>query len=134
MFFLVSLKVANKTTIVVPWKWIRQVDIIKLLNYGVLYKKKTEVLVYFSKNMQEEPDFNCATLNTFDSHHTACYCASIIRGFGKYYILSVSFSILKSHSSFHNQIFIFSRIRQPHSGYATFESLVSRTLHAAIWR
>lgn len=84
MYFLVSLKTETKTTIIVPLKWIYSLDIIKLLNYGVLVQKKIDVLVYFGTNLKDEPDFNCKVLEIFDLNRSACYRATIIRGFGKY--------------------------------------------------
>lgn len=62
-------------------------DIIKLLNYGV-WQKKEEVLLYFGKDLKEEPDFNCAVAEVFDMRRPACYRGSIIRGFGESFIIS----------------------------------------------
>lgn len=95
MYFLVTLKTAIKTTIIVPWKWVQSIDIVKLLNYGIRIQKNTEVLVYFSKNMQEEPDFHSNILNNFKSHKSACYLATIVRGFGECLIFrNLHFSVV----------------------------------------
>lgn len=84
MFFIVALNTTNKDKIIVPFKWIYKLDLVKLLNYGKTAFKKMKVIVYFSKFFDDEPDFNCCRSDVFIARRAACYEATIVRSFGKF--------------------------------------------------
>lgn len=85
MYLLVSLKTEKKEKKIIPIKWIKGLDFIKLLNYGVdLFKNKT-FIVFYTQHMDEEPDFNSNISEKFNEKRRACYHATIVRGFGMYF-------------------------------------------------
>lgn len=85
MYFLVKLHTSNNDKIIVPLKWIRKINLVRLLNYGMPIHRKKHVIVYFvnSKHFDTEPDFHVNVQQNFDYNRSACYNATILRGFGR---------------------------------------------------
>lgn len=90
MYFIVKLHTSDKEKIIVPLKWIRNLNLVCLLNYGMPIHRKKSVVVYFmnSKPFDAEPDFQVNVQQNFDYNRAACYDATIIKGFGKIYCKS----------------------------------------------
>lgn len=83
MFFLVILK-NSKEKVIVPVKWIQNLDTTKLFNYGIVYMKKKVYKIYFSNKMlHDEPDFQTTILDRIDLSQPACYETKIVQCFGK---------------------------------------------------
>lgn len=66
MYFLVLLKESNQKAIV-PQKWILNLDIETLLNYGVKFIKKKVFKVFISIVFGAEPDFHLDVMNVLDT-------------------------------------------------------------------
>lgn len=82
MIVEVFIKCANKY-IVIPEKWIYDVNLESLETYGV--NSNRNMLIFWSKNFQEEPNFAMEKSSDFPSaNDRACYLARMIRYFGKY--------------------------------------------------
>lgn len=81
MYFLVSIKGTGQKAIV-PQKWISNLDIEVLLNYGVRFVAKNKLKAFISNAFGSEPDFHLNTLNFLDLSRPACYNVYIIRSFG----------------------------------------------------
>lgn len=82
MYFLVSLK-ESVQKVVVPQKWIKNLDLESILNYGIKCVKKKMYKVYHSNNFDDEPDFHLNVSNLFNKNRPACYEALLINVFGK---------------------------------------------------
>lgn len=88
MFFLISLKPSGQKRIV-PMKWVKDLDLPKLLNYGVITYKKKVHLVYISKDINDEPDFTLNILDSIENLQPALYKASILKCYGKFFIYKI---------------------------------------------
>lgn len=86
MFFIVNLKTSNQDTIIVPMKWILGLQIVKLLNYGRPIHRKAGVLVYYSRDFHEEPNFEKIASKDFHPYASACYHAVIVKAFRKIFV------------------------------------------------
>lgn len=84
MFFVVTVKQSREKAIV-PKKWIQNLNMTNLLNYGIAYLKKREYKFYFPCNtaIDEEPDFQAPILERIDVSRSACYKARILKCSGK---------------------------------------------------
>lgn len=82
MFFLISLKVSGQKKIV-PIKWVNNINLSDLLNYGVTFYKKKEHLVYISGNINDEPDFTLEVRDSIENHQPALCKAFVLKCFGK---------------------------------------------------
>lgn len=82
MFFLVLLK-NQGTKLLVPSKWIKDLKVKELLNYGVIYQRKIEYIVFYSPIITDEPDFALNTQQVFNENRSGCYNATILKPFGK---------------------------------------------------
>lgn len=137
MFFIVNLKTSNKETIIVPMKWVQGLQIVKLLNYGRPIYRKSGVLVYYSKDFDEEPNFKKIASKDFQPHEPACYHAGIVKAFRKIlfiiyiYLFLYRIIILISRNMQH---FAFTLNRFNAHGIKSPLSVVSYQPHAAIWR
>lgn len=77
MYFLVLLKETNQKAIV-PQKWISNLNLDTLLNYGVRKVFK----VFISNVFGAEPDFHLDVMCILDTQRPACYNAYIVKAFG----------------------------------------------------
>lgn len=96
MFFLVKV-VASGQKKIVPIKWVKNVDLAKLLNFGVTYYKKLKKnikLVYISHDINEEPDFTLDISASINNRQPALYKASIIHCFCKFFQIQCALSII----------------------------------------
>lgn len=84
MFFLISLKSSGQKKIV-PLKWVNNLNLADLLNYGVTAYKKKEHLVYISSDVNDEPDFTLEIFDAIENEQPALYRAFVIKCFGKYF-------------------------------------------------
>lgn len=82
MFFLISLKRSGQKKIV-PIKWVKNVNLPNLLNYGVTFYKKKEHLVFISDNINDEPDFTLAVCDSIGNNQPALCKAFVLKCFGK---------------------------------------------------
>lgn len=99
MYFLVSLNVLSKNKVVVPLKWIKNLKLSKLLNYGTKYHRQEEYQIFFSKNTGIEPDFNLQKSFQFDESRDCCYGGRILKTFG-----NKRFFKLKKFQNFHEKL------------------------------
>lgn len=88
MYFLLSLKDSCIKKIV-PSKWIKDLEVTKFLNYGLFYQRHKIYTTFYSKNVQEEPDFQLEVRSYFCDNKSGCYEAFIIKSFGKCLIASI---------------------------------------------
>lgn len=81
MYIIVKI-IGAKVDKLIPLKWIKGLDYSMVFNYGTAWWKKQKVLIFYSKNFDEEPTFG-APLEAFDENRmTACYTAKIVDFFG----------------------------------------------------
>lgn len=87
MYILVKLKEAAQSRIV-PVKWIQGFTgdrLAKLLTNGSRFYRNVFYKVFYSPNINDEPDFNLNLQQRIvDDTRPACYEAAVKRGFGKY--------------------------------------------------
>lgn len=81
MYFLIQLK-ETKEKAIVPQKWILNLDLETLLNYGVKFLVKKIFKVFISNVFGAEPDFNLDVMRILDTRRPACYNAYIVKTFG----------------------------------------------------
>lgn len=96
MFFLVKLAKSGQK-VVVPMKWVQNLDLAKLLNVGVTYfkkKKKNIKVVYISDDIYDEPDFTLNILDSMENQKPALYKAFIVKCFRKYFLFEYKPKIL----------------------------------------
>lgn len=82
MFFLISLKTSGQKKIV-PIKWVNNINLPILLNYGVTFYKKKEHLVYISNDINDEPDFTLEVLDSIENNQPALYKSFVLKCFGE---------------------------------------------------
>lgn len=82
MFFVVKLK-KSKNKILIPSKWIKDLKVVELLNYGIQYQKKKVCTIFYSNNFDAEPDFKMPIIDVFDAKSSGCYEGSILKYFSK---------------------------------------------------
>lgn len=85
MFFLIKLKETKQKTII-PLKWIKNFDVTMFFNYGMPYHKKKKYIIFFSNDLNDDPDFNAPLKNTLDGFVKGCYEASLIKHFSKFVV------------------------------------------------
>lgn len=68
---------------IVPMKWVKNINLPNLLNYGVTLYKKKQHLVYVSPDINDEPDFALEIFN-FIENKPALYEAFIVKCFGEF--------------------------------------------------
>lgn len=66
-------------------KWVKDLDLPKLLNDGVVTYKKKLHLVYISHDINEEPDFTLNISDSIENGQPTLYKASILKCFGKFF-------------------------------------------------
>lgn len=81
MFAVVTLNQSNEK-FVIPVKWIYSFDIVQALNYG-LSKTKSHI-IFYSPNLQAEPNFRLPLRDLFELGGDGCYKAHIWYLLGKY--------------------------------------------------
>lgn len=81
MFAVVTLK-PSKKKLIIPAKWIYSFDIVQALNYG-LSKTKSHI-IFYSQNLQIEPNFRLPVRDLFAENIDGCYQANIWYLMGKY--------------------------------------------------
>lgn len=87
MYFLVSIKQSHEK-VILPIKWIKNLNLTKLLNKGLVFIKKHNFKVFISLNcVNEEPDFQLAILEKIDFLRPACYISKVLKCFGACYSL-----------------------------------------------
>lgn len=82
MYFAIKLVFSDEKKIV-PLKWIQNLDMAQLWNYGIDNMKKNRFKVFISENTSAEPDFQFDVKNNYDKRRPACYIATIVSCFGK---------------------------------------------------
>lgn len=82
MFFLTFFR-ENKAKKLIPSKWVKNLNIAELLNYGVTYHKKKLYTVFYSPLISDEPDFTLKEKPAMDEKRGASYKAYILKAFGK---------------------------------------------------
>lgn len=101
MYFLIKIQDSNEK-VVVPLKWIKNLDMTTLFNYGVKYVKKKIFTVFIYADQTVEPDFSLNTFAHLKIEWPACYKAKILKCCGKYlgctHFLHWSMHFLKSIS------------------------------------
>lgn len=97
MFMLILLK-NQKVKLLVPLKWVKDLKIKELLNYGVTYQKKIKYTVFYSPTISDEPDFSLGLQPVFNKNRIGCYQATILKPFGKslYNYLLLQFFLIYS--------------------------------------
>lgn len=88
MYFIVKLKSSGQKQII-PMKWVQNLQIFRLLKYGVTYEKRHTYKIFVSNEMADEPDFALEVLAQIDKKRNACYQAHICHVFGKMTIESI---------------------------------------------
>lgn len=81
MYFLVKLKGTGQKAII-PQKWILNLDVETLLNYGVKFLARKLFKAFISNIFGDEPDFHLDMKIFLDWKRPACYQVYIIRSFG----------------------------------------------------
>lgn len=92
MYFLVEIQ-GSKEKVRIPSKWIENLNLPKLFNYGVKYHRKIIYKVFVCAEKSMEPDFKLDIQTELNLQRSACYLAKIIKGFGSYFFLSIFFSL-----------------------------------------
>lgn len=92
MYFLVEIQ-GLQERIRIPLKWIENLKLSKLFNYGVKYHRKTIYKVFICADKSMEPDFQLDIRTELNLQRPACYLAKIIKGFGLYFFLAIFFSL-----------------------------------------
>lgn len=69
--------ITSKEKFLVPIKWIKGLNMVDLLNDGIIYQKRKIFKIYFSKR-DEEPNFNAPILEALDRTREACYIAKMV--------------------------------------------------------
>lgn len=82
MFFLILLKESAQKRIV-PIKWVNNINLPTLLNYGVTFYKKKEHLVFISSDINDEPDFTLEVVHSIQNNQPALYKAFVLKCFGE---------------------------------------------------
>lgn len=78
MYFLVEIR-NSKERIKVPLKWIQNLDLSMIFNYGVRYQKNIIYTIFACADKSAEPDFRLTKLNRLDLQRPACYQAKILK-------------------------------------------------------
>lgn len=90
--FCVVLLIPFKKLVVIPLKWVHDLQTVIDLNYGLRpYKKR---LIFYSMQDDELPVFG-APSNVFRENESACYQAYILRYYSKFIIILLF--ILRKH-------------------------------------
>lgn len=85
MYFRVEIQ-GSLEKVIIPLKWIKNMETIFLFNYGVSYMKKRIFTVFIHADQSREPDFNLDVLTQLNLQRAACYEAKILKCCGKYFI------------------------------------------------
>lgn len=80
LFAAVILK-HSREKLVVPIKWVGNLDVLQIFNIGISHTK--DHLVYFSKKLSEEPDFTAEKRQYFDEDGSFCYDGKVLHIWGK---------------------------------------------------
>lgn len=67
---------------IIPSKWIKDLPMLNLLNYGIRYQKNKVRKIFYSRSLFSEPDFGLQTSNEFNPARDGCYDAHILKYFG----------------------------------------------------
>lgn len=83
---MVVAKICNiPKIVVVPLKYIYQLDLVKSLNNRINRNQKH--LLFWSNNLTKVPNFNLPIeFNRFDPTVDSCFNAKLLKVFGEYYI------------------------------------------------
>lgn len=81
MYFAVKLVSSEQK--IVPLKWIQNLDMAQVWNYGLNSIKKIKFKVFVSENFSAEPNFQLNEQDQYDKKKPACYMAKIACCFGK---------------------------------------------------
>lgn len=71
----------SKMKVVVPLKWIGNLDLLQILNIGVRPTK--DHLIFYSKNRNDEPNFAAEVKENFDEDGAFCYDGKVLHIWGK---------------------------------------------------
>lgn len=79
--FVTIFLVDSKKKLVIPFKWVFSLDILQLLN-GCHVRSKIYT-IFYSNDLEVEPNFHMPISEIFDEENPACYRAQIGNFFGK---------------------------------------------------
>lgn len=83
MFAVVTLEY-SKVNLVLPIKWINQLNFSSHANFGINCAERH--VVFFSRNAAKNADFTLPISNVFEREKDACYFARLNKYFRKYKI------------------------------------------------
>lgn len=81
MYFLVEIQ-GSREKVKVPSKWIKDLKMCAILNYGLKYQKKNIYSVFVCADQSAEPDFHLNILQKLNIDRPACYLAKILKCYG----------------------------------------------------
>lgn len=81
MFAVVTLEY-SKAKLVVPIKWINQLNLSSHANFGINCAERH--VVFYSRNTAKSADFKLPISNLFEGDTDACYMAHLNKYFRKY--------------------------------------------------
>lgn len=102
MFILVSVKESSQK-LIIPLNWIQGLTSEKfsnLLNSGAKLHQKQLYKIYYSPNHNDDPTFDLDIKDVCDPSRSGCYLATIVRGFGKFIIISIFCSLILTKKMF----------------------------------
>lgn len=104
LFAAVILK-HSREKLVVPIKWVGNLDVLQIFNIGISHTK--DHLVYFSKKLSEEPDFTAEKRQYFDEDGSFCYDGKVLHIWGKiqkffftFFLVTFTFAIFYGYVLF----------------------------------
>lgn len=84
MFLKISIGVGNERVFkIIPLHWVKDVQMVTMLNQGLFRFKNSTFKVFFSDDIEAEPDFQLKANDKFIPNRTACYNAILLKAFGK---------------------------------------------------
>lgn len=89
LYFVAFLNNQNKN-VIIPYFWCDDIDWAKTINNGL--NRNENHLIFYSPDIEKDPDFTLTTRSTFDSNSDGCYFGKLKRSFSKKnYIINKSF-------------------------------------------
>lgn len=92
-FAVVSLNLISsdgEKKVVVPLKWTKGINLTNAAKEGA--NSAENIVVYFSLNKNETPDFRLGIKSTFDSSKASCYYGTMHRYFSKFHYIRFIFN------------------------------------------
>lgn len=91
MFVVATLETVPIKNIVIPIKYLEKIDLSSNMKDGVNQSKR--VLLFFNKDLQQNPNFSLDVKSHFDGDNSGCYFGHILKFFGKSGRFSSDFDI-----------------------------------------